>query len=208
MSGLIKVVVVDDHKSIRDSLEMGFNAKNGFEVVASVDCADVGVAACHIKRPELVITDVCTARGASGLAAAEKIIKSYPEIKVIVTSGFNEITYAMRAKELGAHAFVYKELGLEYYLEVARLVLAGEYIFPEPRTIPTPEGEAPFTDREMIILNLLCRHKKVSDIAAELFISELTVRRHIRNMLEKSDFSTIMDLVLHVVSNGWINPNY
>jgi len=208
MSGLVKVVIVDDHKSIRDSLEMEFNAKNGFEVVASVDNADAGVAACHNKHPALIITDVCTARGASGLAAAGRIRELYPEIKVIVTSGFDEITYSTRARELGAHAFVYKEFGLGNYLEVTRRVLAGEYVFPEPRTIPMPVGEAPFTEREMEILGLLCRHKKVSDIAAELFISELTVRRHIRNMLEKTDFSTIMDLVLYIVSNGWINPNF
>jgi len=127
MSDLIKVVIVDDHNSMRNSLEVELSAKNGFGVVASADCADAGVA--------------------------------------------------------------------------------GENIFPGPRTIPMPEGEARFTTREMIVLNLLCRNKKASGIATELLISDFTVKRHIRNILEKSNFPTIKDLVHYIVSNGWINPN-
>jgi len=208
MSEMIKVMIVDDHDSMRESLKNEFRPFNGFEVVSSLANAAFAEAECHLKRPALIIMDVCTEGGASGLDAAGKIRERYPEIKIIVTSGFDEITYAPRAKELGAHAFIYKSQSLGHYRDVALRVLSGERVFPEPKTIALPYGEAPFTDREMEILQMICRHKRIPDIASDLFISEYTVRRHIQNMLDKSGFSTMMELVVYVVSNGWINPNY
>jgi len=208
MSGLIKVMIVDDHESMRDSLKTEFCPENGFEIVSRIANAALAEMECHLKYPALIIMDVCTEGGSSGLDATEKIRKRYPDVKIIVTSGFDEITYAPRAKELGAHAFIYKSRRLGDYREVALRVLAGDFVFPEARKIPLPQGEAPFTDREMEILHKLCRHTKIPDIATDLFISEKTVRRHIENMLEKSAFHSMMELVIYVVSNGWINPNY
>ena len=208
MNDLIKVIIVDDHESMLDSLEKEFSKENGFEVVSSLENAAFAVAECRLMQPALVIMDVCTEGGASGLEAAASIRKHCPEIKIIVTSGFDEISYAPRAKELGAHAFIYKTRSLGHYREVALRVLAGECVFPEPRSIPLPRGKTPFTDREMEILYLICRYKKNPEIASELFISEHTVKRHIQNILGKSGFPTMMELVIYVLSNGWINPNY
>ena len=112
-----------------------------------------------------------------------------------------------RAKEIGAHAFVYKDSRLDYYREVARRVLGGEYVFPQPKTIPLPKGEAPFSDREMEVLRLLCRQTSNHDIAEQLGISIHTVRRHIDNMRLKAGFATATELVIHIISKGWINPN-
>jgi len=193
---------------MRDSLAGEFSSVNGFEVVLCIASADFAEAACQLKQPALIIMDVCTEGGASGLDAAAKIRKRYPGIKIIVTSGFDEITYAPRAKELGVHAFIYKSKSLGYYRKVAHRVLAGEYVFPQPKTIPMPRGETPFTEREMEVLHMLCRHKKISEIAGDLFIAEKTVRRHIENMLKKTGFRSMMELVVYIVSNGWINPNY
>jgi DNA-binding NarL/FixJ family response regulator len=120
----------------------------------------------------------------------------------------NEITYVPRAKELGASAFVYKNNKTEYYLEVAHRVLKGETIFPESKTITMPNGKSPFSEREMEILKYLCKHGDKNKIAEELCISVHTVKRHIESMLDKSGFSKTIDLVVYVVSNGWINPNF
>ena len=208
MSELIKVLIVDDHESLRNLFEMEFIPENGFEVAASIGSANDATAFCAMKRPELVIMDVCTENGESGLDATEKILKSFASIKVIVTSGFDEVTYSPRAKEIGAHAFVYKTKGIAYYREVARRVLDGEYVFPEPKKIPLPQGEAPFTEREMEVLRLLCAHMPTKEIADTLMISQKTVHRHMENMEQKAGFKSSMYLVVYVLANGWINPWY
>jgi len=205
---LISVLLVDDHMVMRELLEREFIPENGYTVAGSIANAADAVAFCTLTHPDLVIMDVCTENGASGLDAAEKILQRYPEIKIIMTSGFDEISYVPRAKQIGAHAFVYKIKGIEHYREVAKRILDGEYIFPEPKTIPLPTGETPFTEREVQILRMLCKYMDHQEIADELIISKKTVDKHIENMRNKAKMKSSIDLVIYVLSNGWINPNY
>ena len=123
-------------------------------------------------------------------------------------TAFDEITYIPRAKVIGANGFIYKSKSLNYFLDVAKKVMEGETIFPEPKTILLPRGEAPLTDREMEVLRLMCKHMTNKEIAQELFISENTVKYHKANMLGKTGFSKAVDLAFYMISNGWINPLY
>jgi len=208
MDELTKVLIVDDHKVMRDMLEREFCADNGYEVIGSLESAAATEAFCDMKRPDVIIMDVCTEFGASGLEAAEKILNRFPDIKIIMTSGFDEISYMPRAKEIGAHAFVHKTNGAEYYRDTAKCVLNGEYVFPAPQIIPLPRGETPFTDREMEVLRLMCKHMNSQKVADELFIEKKSVERHLDNMRQKAGFSRYAELLVYVLSNGWINPNY
>ena len=208
MADLIKVLIVDDHESMRNSLEQEFCTDNGFKVVGSIANAADAELFCASVKPVLVITDVCTENGASGLDAAALIRQKHPAIKIIVTSGFDEITYLPRAKELGAHAFICKTQSLSHYREIAKRVLDGETIFTEPKSIPLPMGEAPLTGRELEVLRLMCKNLTSEEIAKELFISLGTVKYHKANMLAKTGFKKAVELAFYVISNGWINPNY
>ena len=208
MSDMVKVLLVDDHKVIRDSFCSIFCAENGFEIVAGLESAALVEGVCRNQLPDLVLMDVCTEGDVSGLDALSRLRPQFPQMKIIVMSGFDELSYAPRAKELGADAFVFKSKGLDFFLEIARKVLSGETWFPEPRKIPMPVGEAPLTKREMEILRLLCMHMSNREIGERLFISENTVKYHKANMLAKTGFSKTMDLVFHMINNGWINPRY
>ena len=137
----------------------------------------------------------------------EDIRKSDEEIKIIVMTAFDEITYIPRAKAAGANGFIYKSRSLNDFLEVARAVMAGGSSFPEPKTIPLPQGEAPLTDREMEVLRLMCKHMTTKEIAQELFISENTVKYHKMNMLGKTGFSKAVDLAFYMISNGWLDQS-
>lgn len=205
---MIKVLIVEDHTSMRESLTTALTAAGDFTVVGEVSNADYALDFCKHLRPDLVLMDVCTENGASGLKAVEAIRNSCEEVKIIVMTAFDEITYIPRAKAAGANGFVYKSRSLTYFLEAAREVMAGGWVFPEPKTIPMPQGEAPLTDREMEVLRLMCKHMTNKEIAQELFISENTVKYHKMNMLGKTGFSKSVDLAFYMISNGWINPLY
>ena len=205
---MIKVLIVEDHASMRESLTTALTAAGDFTVVGEVPNADYALDFCKHLRPDLVLMDVCTENGASGLKAVEAIRNSCEEVKIIVMTAFDEITYIPRAKAAGAHGFVYKSRSLTYFLEAAREVMAGGWVFPEPKTIPMPQGEAPLTDREMEVLRLMCKHMTNKEIAQELLISENTVKYHKMNMLGKTGFSKSVDLAFYMISNGWINPLY
>lgn len=203
-----KVLIVDDHESMCDSLSYALTNTDGFIIVGSLKSALHAELYCMKLKPDLVLMDVCTEGGVSGLEATKVIRRKYPNIKIVVMSGFDEITYAPRAKEAGAHAFVFKSESLDYFVNVAIGVMEGESFFPEAKTVPTAMGESPLTEREMEVLRLLCKHMTNKEIADELFITEHTVKYHKSNMLAKTGFKKAVDLAFYMISNGFINPLY
>ncbi|MCL2045275.1 MAG: response regulator transcription factor [Oscillospiraceae bacterium] len=205
---MYKVLIVDDHESMCDSIAFALEKKGEFTIVGTRPSAAQVELYCDRLRPDLVFMDVCTQGDVSGIDATRTISALFPEIKIIVMSGFDEITYAPRAKESGAHAFIFKTKSLDYFYEVATGVMEGNSYYPEAKTIPMPMGEAPLTAREMEVLRLLCRHMTNKEIAAHLYISENTVKYHKSNMLGKTGFTKAVDLAFYMISNGWINPKY
>jgi len=205
---MVKVLIVDDHDFICDALTNALESTGEFTVMSRLSNAAHAEVFCGRLRPDLVLMDVCTDGGASGITATKALREEYPDMKIIVMSGFNEITYTPRAKEAGAHAFVYKSKNLDYFIEVARRVMNGETCYPEAKTIPMPMGEAPLTEREMEVLRLMCKNLTTKEIAEELYISFDTVKYRKANILAKTGFTKSVDLVFHVISNGWINPLY
>ena len=81
---MTKVLVVDDHESMRESLERLFNESGDFCVVGGISCADHAVRMCGALSPDIVFMDVCTEGGASGLRATKEVRDAFPDIKVIV----------------------------------------------------------------------------------------------------------------------------
>ena len=205
---MFEVLIVDDHKSICDSLELALKNSGDFTVTGKISSASHTDIYCEKLKPDLVFMDVCTERGASGLDAIKVLRAKYPDIKVIAMSGFDEITFSQRAKESGAHAFIYKSQSLDFFIVTARLVMQGGTYFPEAKKLSIAGTESPLTPREMEVLRLLCKHMTNTEIAAELNISENTVKFHKKNMLEKTGFANCVDLAFHVISHGWINPLY
>ena len=202
------ILIVEDHESMREAITSAFTATGEFAVTGEVPNANLAELYCERLHPQLILMDVCTEGNASGLAATKQIKEKYPEIKVIIMTGFDELSYLPRAREVGADGFIYKSKSFNFFIETAERVMAGETCFPEPKAIPMPAGEAPLTDREMEVLRLMCRHMSNKEIADELFVSESTVKYHKTNMLAKTGFSKSVDLAFYMISNGWINPLY
>jgi len=205
---MVRVLIVDDHDFICDALTNALESTGEFTVMSRLSNAAHAEVFCERLQPGLVLMDVCTDGGACGITVTKALREKYPDMKIIVMSGFNEITYTPRAKEAGAHAFVYKSKNLDYFIEVARKVMNGETCYPEAKTIPMPMGEAPLTEREMEVLRLMCKNLTTREIAEELYISFDTVKYRKANILAKTGFTKSVDLVFHVISNGWINPLY
>ena len=101
---MIKILIVDDHAAIRDSFRSALEEYDDMIVVGSISDAKLAPIFCREKRPDLVLMDICTAEGASGLEATELIKKELEGIKVVVMTGYDEVTYMPRARKSGADA--------------------------------------------------------------------------------------------------------
>lgn len=205
---MTSILIVEDHESMRNAIASAFSETGRYCVVGEVGNADLAELYCERMHPDLIFMDVCTEGNASGLSAADAVKKRFPEIKIIVMTAFDEISYIPRAKAAGADGFVYKTKSLSFFIEVADKIMAGETCFPEIKTIPVPKGETPLSGQELAVLRLMCKHMTAKEIAEELYIAESTVKYHKRNMLEKTGFANSLDLAFYMISNGWINPLY
>lgn len=205
---MIKILIVDDHASVRDSFRGAFEREKDIAVIGSAADASFALMLCKEKRPDVVLMDICTAEGASGLSATRQIKQELPETKVVVMTGFDEITYMPRARASGADAFVEKSQSLSFFIGVIRDVMNGKQYFPQRKTIPVQPGEAPLTERELETLRLICEGVSRKEIAARMNISENTLYKHIQSLSAKLGFARTGELVAYVVMNGWINPRY
>ncbi len=202
---MIKVLIIDDHKSVLDAFSNVINAKDDMELVGSFTTTAFAVELCQKLKPDVVLTDISVEAGDSGIMMTKKLKSQISDIKVIVMSGFDEISYIPGAKSAGADAFLSKSRPIEEFVDMIRAVINGEGGFPEPVRIPTASGESPFTERELELLRLLCHSYTRKEIADEMGIATGTVKRHLENMLIKSDCKNAMELVVYVIGNGWIS---
>ena len=138
---MTKVLIVEDHASMRESLTTALTAAGDFSVVGEVPNADYALDFCRHLHPDLVLMDVCTEGGASGLKAVEDIRKADEEIKIIVMTAFDEITYIPRAKAAGANGFIYKSRSLtgRYWRGTAASRSLRPSPYPKGRP-PSPTG--------------------------------------------------------------------
>lgn len=202
---MIRVLIVEDQAILRESLARSVGDQPDMTVVAIADASEaLGVALK--EHPDMILMDVCTEHDSNGIVAAARIKERLPECRIIIMTGMPEITFVDQAREAGVDSFVYKNVGIDELFAVMRSTLAGYCTFPKP-----PEsifsGTAALDDVELSILRLACEGKSRREIAAELFMSEGTIKRRISEILSKTGYDNIMRLAVHAVTEGSIVPN-
>lgn len=202
---MIKIIICDDHEVILSGFQIYFESLGDMEVLATCKNASKMHELVKEHSPDIVLMDVCTAENESGIDACIKIKKSFPDVKVIIMSGFEEISYIPRSKKAGADAFMYKNSSADEFNSMIRKVLSNKGGFPEPETIPVIKGEKSISQRELEVLRLFCKQKTRAEIAEELFISKHTVSHHIESVLRKTGSVNTLALVAKVIENQWIS---
>ena len=202
---MINIVIVEDQAILRESLSCTLNMQDDMQVVCTLADATEALAAVVDKNADLALLDVCTQNGSSGIAAAKRIRKDAPHTKIVIMTGMPEITFIEQAKAAGADSFVYKNVGTEELLAIIRSTANGYSTFPNTKQSML-SGASALSETEIAILRLVCEAKTRKEIAAELYLSEGTVKRHISEILAKTGYDSILRLAVHAVSQGFIVP--
>ena len=202
---MIRLMIVEDHAMLRDSLACTINTQSDMEVVASLGDAAEALEALERSGATCALLDVCTENDSSGIVAARKIKEAHPEVKVVIMTGMPEITFVEQARAAGVDSFVYKNVGTAELIAVIRSTMEGYSTFPRPQSNAL-SGAAALTQTEIDILRLVCETKTRKEIAQELYLSEGTVKRHISEILAKTGYDNILRLAVHAVSSGLIVP--
>jgi DNA-binding NarL/FixJ family response regulator len=209
----IRVLVVDDHALFRRGLQMVLEQEPDIEVVGEAGDGSEAVEKSADTLPDIVLMDVrMPKRG--GIDACTAIHETVPSAKIIMLTISDEEADLYDAIKAGAMGYLLKEISIEEVASAIRAVHGGQSLISpsmasklltefasmikktdDRQQVPTPR----LTDREMEVLKLVAKGLNNRDIAKQLFISENTVKNHIRNILEKLQLHSRMEAVVYAV---------
>lgn len=199
MNDGIRVVVVDDQNISRGFFEMYVRASNRYTLVASLRTAQEAVDYVDTHETDLLILDVMMQEGIDGLTAAEKIKQKHPDVKIILTTSTSETSWEDQARKIGVESFWYKEYDDHSLTDIMDRTVDGVSVYPStpPRVRFGKVQRSDLTERELDVLRELTGSLTNDEIAEKLHISANTVKRHLQNIMEKTGFTSRLDLAMH-----------
>jgi DNA-binding NarL/FixJ family response regulator len=207
MTATTKCLAVDDHPAVRHGLGLMFGDTPDLELVGHVDSGEEVVEAVERLRPEVVIMDV-RLPGIDGISAVKRLAEVSGDVKTVMFSAYGDKRLLSDAIAAGARGYVMKGSPPEDLLRAIRTVVAGKpFVDPSlsPALLMSQVGpDAPLSEREREILQLLAEGMRNDDIAAKLFISPQTVQTHVRNILGKLRVHSKLEAVAFAVKHGAI----
>ncbi len=203
--------MVDDQELFRRGLTMLLAVEPGLEVVGEAGDGLEGTTLAESAAPDVVLLDVRMPKK-SGIEACLAIKESVPSAKIIMLTVSDEEADLYEAVKSGASGYLLKDSSIEEVAQAIRVVADGQSLISpsmaiklidEFKQMSRPERDTGpalrLTERELDVLRLVAQGHSNKEIAARLFISENTVKNHVRNMLEKLQLHSRMEAVMYAV---------
>jgi DNA-binding NarL/FixJ family response regulator len=192
MADEITCLIVDDHEVVREGLRLSLSRASNIRVVGEASDGASAIDLVERRKPDVVIMDV-RMPGMDGLEATKEILKLAPETAVLIFTAFSERSLLARGLDSGAKGYILKEAPHETLLRAIERLATGEgYIDPAlmPAFLSGKDQTDMLTAREREILQLLADGMSNADVASKLFISQETVKSHVRHILSKLEADT------------------
>ncbi len=200
-----RVLLADDSPLARRAILTLLKREPGFEVVGEAEDGSQALALAKELRPDLILMDINMPR-CDGLLATRLIKRELPYTKVVILTVSDDASDLFEAIRSGAQGYLLKSLEREEWLEYLRDLVQGvsmpralaqriltEFIAPEAPTEP----DLTLTEREHEVLNLVASAMTNKQVAATLYISEQTVKNHIKSIMQKLHARNRVELTLH-----------
>jgi DNA-binding NarL/FixJ family response regulator len=215
----ITVVLADDQALVRRGLRLILETEPGIEVVAEAEDGQQAIDAVRRHRPAVVLMDI-QMPGLDGLEATRRILgQGGNQTRVLILTTFERDDYVFEAPQVGASGFLLKTAPPEDLLTAVRVVSQGEALLSPSVTrrviqeVTRHQRRAPrspeldrLTQRELEVLRLLAEGRSNAEIAAELYLSEATVKTHTSSVLSKLGLRDRVQVVIFAYKQGIIEP--
>jgi two-component system response regulator NreC len=212
----LRIMLADDHETVREGLKMIVNAQDDMEVVGFAGDGREAVARAQELLPDVLVMDISMPK-LNGLKATEKLNEVCPQVKVLTLSRHADDGYIRELLAAGACAYVLKQSAPGELIHAIRAVAAGgKYIDPklaakvmDSYSDRDPRGETrgSLSDRESEILRLIALGYSNKEIAARLSLSVKTIEVHKANAMRKLNITSRIDLVRYAIFQGWLQAH-
>jgi DNA-binding NarL/FixJ family response regulator len=188
----ITCLIVDDHEVVREGLRLSLSRAPHIRVVGEAGDGRAAIDLAERRKPNVVIMDV-RMPGLDGLDATKELMAKEPNVAVLIFTAYSERSLLARGLESGAKGYILKEAPHETLVRAIEKVAGGDS-FIDPALMPAflsgKDREDMLTAREREILQLLADGMSNADVAQRLFISQETVKSHVRHILAKLEADT------------------
>jgi NarL family two-component system response regulator LiaR len=208
----VRVLLVDDHPVVRQGLRALLSTQDGIEVVGEAGDGEAAVAAADRLSPDVVLMDVVMP-GMDGVEALRRIGERRPQTRVVMLTSYADERRAMEAVDAGASGFLLKDASPRDVAAAIRAAHRGEAVLHPSvaakllaeRRRP-PAAHADLTARELEVLRLIARGLQNKQIAAQLHVSEKTVKTHVSAILRKLDVTDRTQAAMYAVRERLADP--
>jgi DNA-binding NarL/FixJ family response regulator len=203
----ITVLLADDHEVVREGLRLALLRSPHIRVVGEAADGETAVSLAERRRPDVIVMDLRMPE-MDGIEATEEIMRRVPDAKVLIFTAYSERALLQRGLESGARGYILKEAPHETLLRAIEKIAAGEtFVDPALMSALTQarEGTDVLTAREREILQLLADGMSNADVAGQLFISQETVKSHVRHILTKLEADTRTQAVAIALRDAMID---
>jgi DNA-binding NarL/FixJ family response regulator len=216
---LLRIVVADDQRAVREALATVLDAEPDFDVVGQAADGDEAIDLARRFSPDVVLMDL-RMPNTDGVQATQRLSDELPNVKVVVLTTFADDSSILGALEAGATGFLTKDAGREQIALAVRSAAAGQSVLdpsvqasllraaqasPSAAPAPSPVVETlpdNLTPREADVLRAIAAGRSNGEIATELFISEVTVKSHINHLFAKINARSRAEAVRYAYDHG------
>jgi two-component system response regulator DesR len=201
---MIRVLLAEDQGTVRGALAALLRLEDDLEVVAEVERGDAVVPTALEVHPDVALLDI-EMPGGDGLSAAKALHEQLHSCHIVILTTFGRSGYLRRAMESGAVGFLLKEAPARELAVAIRRVMEGDRVVdPELALAALAEGANPLTSREQEVLSVARSGASLVDIAAQVTLSEGTVRNHLSTAIQKLGAHNRMEAAHLAEEKGWL----
>jgi len=204
---VIRVLIAEDQRMVRDALASLLSLEDDIEVVAELGRGDLVLAAAHAHDVDVALLDI-EMPGQDGISTAAELAREHPRTRSLILTTFGRPGYRRRAIESGAAGFLLKDAPADQLAAAIRDVYAGQRVVdPGLAAAAIADGFSPLTERERDVLAVAAvGQSTAAEIAARLHLSEGTVRNYVSTAIRKLGAKNRADAARIAGEKGWLQP--